>query len=71
MHWRLKIIWSESLENSASEATTSEILRVMGDTVKVAHVGGENGHLSETTLATLIINILSGRFYPSKKHLGS
>jgi len=52
MHLRSLINWSEALEMTRSEVMRSASLRVMGSPVQVAHVGAQNGHLSERPLGT-------------------
>jgi len=54
MHWTWQINWSEALEMTASEVMRPPSLRVMGSPVHVAHVGAQNGHLSERPLGTHI-----------------
>jgi hypothetical protein len=54
MHWGWYFNWSEALEMTASEVMRSPSLSVMGSPVHVAHVGAQNGHLSERPLGTHI-----------------
>ena len=52
MHRRCHFNLSEALEKSASEVMRLASLRVMGSPVQLAHVGAQNGHLSERPLGT-------------------